>query len=38
MPLTSEKPESVSWKDGGSGSAKLEAGEAPVYVWLKSRQ
>jgi hypothetical protein len=35
MPLSSEKAESVGWKDGGPGETKIEASEAPVYLWLK---
>ena len=35
MPMAKGDPETVAWKAGEGISTKIEAGEAPVYLWLK---
>jgi hypothetical protein len=35
MPLGKEAPERVTWAEGGAGSTRIAAGEAPVYLWLQ---
>ncbi len=35
MPLQAGPAESVQWTEGPPGSIKLQAGEAPIYLWLK---
>ena len=35
MPLQAGPAESVQWMEGPPGSIKLQAGEAPIYLWLK---